>query len=324
MHFPSGEVWWRVTADALHWNVEALVHVTEFLRNHNTAQFVVLHDGALVVDESWNSSPTQAGDVYAVQKSVIALLLGAAQDRRLLRIDDATIDHLPVGWTRLPAVDERRLTLRHLLNMTTGMDDSLGQSGEIGVTWRYNNTAYNYVKRVLERRSGMDLQALTESWLLRPLGITDTRWVDRGRVLPDGRHVSGLETTARTMARLGLLVLAGGSWAGQTVVRDRHYWGELFLPGSLANPAWCLAWRRNDQERFMEPLVDRTFKGRWIPEAPGDLVGAQGAGDNRIYVVPTLGLVIARRGDWGFGRRSSLRFDCEFWRLFRGVVKAHA
>jgi hypothetical protein len=58
--------------------------------------------------------------------------------------------------------------------------------------------------------------------------------------------------------------------------------------------------------------------GRFIPSAPADLVAARGAGDRRLYVVPSLGLVVTRLGApvRGVGAAADTQFfDRELWRL---------
>jgi CubicO group peptidase (beta-lactamase class C family) len=274
---------------------------------------VILEGGRLAVNEAFGCKPDAAGDVFAVQKGLFALLLGLAREEGVLDVDDPLSKHLPAGWTRLPEADEARLTVRHVLTMTTGMDDALEPEGEVGRTWRYNNAAYNYLKRILVGRTGRDLQSLTRTWLLDPLGMRHTRWVDRDGVLPDGRRISGLETSALDLARLGLLVLADGRWGGASLLPDPAYRRGMLAPGSDANPAWCWLWWRNDQQRFMVPFRDRVYEGVPIPEAPRDAVMAQGAGDNRLYVLPSAGRVVVRRGRRAFAPGERRSFDRELW-----------
>ena len=52
-------------------------------------------------------------------------------------------------------------------------------------------------------------------------------------------------------------------------------------------------------------------QGGGIPAAPADLVAAQGARDRKLYVVPSLDLVVARLGDNGSREDSS--FNDAFW-----------
>ena len=159
-------------------NASGLDRASAFAAQHGTTQLLVLERGDVALERSWDATPADAADVFAVQKGVVAILIGVAREAALLDLDDRMNDHLGPGWTRLAPSEEAKLTLRHLMTMTTGMDDDLGPLGEVGVSWRYNNTAYNYLKKVLEMRSGQSLNELTRAWLTGPLGMTRTEWID--------------------------------------------------------------------------------------------------------------------------------------------------
>ncbi|MEM7080295.1 MAG: serine hydrolase domain-containing protein [Pseudomonadota bacterium] len=313
IHWPQAD-WQSIAATDVGWSHDALHAVGEYLRGHNTSEWMLLHRGRVVRHEVVDDSDVSS-DVYAVQKSVLAILVGVAIDRRLLQVDDSINKYLPAGWTQTAPEFEARLTLRHLLTMTTGMTDELTPEGEPGRDWRYNNTAYNYLKRILCEMTDLDLQSLTMSWLGEKIGWRESRWLEREQVLPDGRPFTGLLMSGADMARLGLLVLGEGAWDGERVVRDRAYWQAMFTPGSQANPAWGYYWWRNDQPHHIFPFIDRSFAGPVVPEAPADMCMAMGAMDNRVYVLPSRQLVCVRRGAKALepGVRGS--FDRQLWAL---------
>ncbi|SVB44547.1 uncharacterized protein METZ01_LOCUS197401, partial [marine metagenome] len=110
------------------------------------------------MDYSWLDQPV---DVFAVQKGVLAILIGIAEEKYLLEVSDHMNHHIDPEWTKLSPWDEAKLTLETLMNMTTGMNDRLEADGDIGKTWRYNNVAYQQLKRILERHTGLSLQQLS-------------------------------------------------------------------------------------------------------------------------------------------------------------------
>ena len=121
-------------------------------------------------------------------------------------------------------------------------------------------------------------------------------------------------TTARDLARLGLLILAGGAWRGETIVEDADYLAEMLRPSQALNPAYGLLWWVNGQASALSwALPPEKTAGPLIPSAPPDLVAAQGARDRKLYVVPSLDLVVARLGDDGSTDASS--FNDAFWWL---------
>ena len=197
--------------------------------------------------------------------------------------------------------------------MTTGMNDQLEPLGEVGVTWRYDNITYNYLKTVLEIATGLSLGELSRAWLFAPLGMDSSRWVARSVVRPDGRATTGLESTARDLALFGAMVLRGGD-----DVAPSAYLASLGRPGSVENPAWGLCWWNNDQSHHRLPMTESEVRpGPVVPGAPGDTITARGAAENRLFVVPSLDLVVARTVKPTPGERP-VPFDARFWELLTG------
>ena len=279
-----------------------------------TSQLVIARRGELVVDVVVDPQPV---DVYAVQKGLVSAMFGIAEERGLLLLDDAVSATLGAGWTQLPRVAEERLTIRRVLDMTTGMDDELRPLGEVGATWRYNNIAYNYLKTVLETVTDRTLAEVTDEWLLEPLGMAATRWVERAVFRPDGRPVTGLLSTARDLIRFGAMVLAGGDG----IVPSDHV-ASFGRPGSDENPAWGLCWWSNDQPCHRLPGRESERRdGSLIPDAPADMIVARGAIENRLYVVPSLDLVVAHTATPVGGERPP-PFDHPFWEVLTGANRS--
>jgi hypothetical protein len=99
--------------------------------------------------------------------------------------------------------------------------------------------------------------------------------------------------------------------------------------GSRANPAYGLGWWLNrpmpaEQRRAIPQLVLATDVRPEEPAFPADLVLAAGAGQQRLFVSRTEGLVVVRQaaaiGLAMRGRRSGPRYgDTGFWRALRGL-----
>jgi len=300
-YFPQDDRWLNAMPMDLH-------PVEEYIKRSETLQLVILKAGRKLLDLTFSPEPVE---VFGVQKGVFALLLGIARERDLIQLGDRTIDLFGEGWTKLARHKEAEITVRHLLTMTTGLDDDSAGLGEIGETWRYDNTSYNYLKDALSDRIGETLQDMTSQWLLDPLGMKQTKWVERSTLLPNGKPLTGLLSTAEDLARVGLLLLRRGHWGNQQLIEDQDYLDLLSQPGSEANPAWGLYWWNNNQSKWMRPMRLDVYEGPIIPSAPHDLIAARGAFGNCIHVVPSLDLVIARTADPGGDR--SRPFEEEFW-----------
>lgn len=300
----------------------------ELARRHGTTSLLVVHRGEVVLEEA---SPPPAGldaevladgrtreDVASVQKSVTSLLVGLAVHQRLLHLDDAVSDHLGDGWTR--ATTERRITVRHLLTMTSGLDDSMCAVAEPGTVWSYNlGAAYHSLKRVVAAAAGADLSTFTHDWLLGPLGLAETSW--RPRALPpvvpeavrpflqypDGEPFEALWTTARDLARLGRLVVDGG----RPLPLEAHL-AEALRPATPLNPAYGLLWWLNGQPWSLAPRAPAPVDGWLWPDGPADLVAALGALGRSLHVSASADLVVVRLGaDPGESPLATSRFTGE-------------
>jgi len=162
------------------------------------------HDVAITPDTIF-----EAGSV-SKQFTAAALLVLAREGK--LSIDDPVRTYIP----ELPEY-ERPVTIRHMLNHTSGLRD-WGSVAAIagwprttrvythahvleivsrqkalnfppGTRWSYSNTGFNLSAIIVERVSGTSFQEFTRSRLFQPLGMTHTSWRDdythvlRGRAI---------------------------------------------------------------------------------------------------------------------------------------------
>jgi CubicO group peptidase (beta-lactamase class C family) len=103
----------------------------------------------------------------------------------------------------------------------------------------------------------------------------------------------GAVLTVREWVKFGELVRAGGVWKGKALV-DRAAFAELFK-GSAANPGYGITfWLPNPGAVVGEGGTDI---GR-AADLPRDLVLAAGAGNQRLYIIPSRGLVVARLAEF--------------------------
>jgi len=290
----------------------SLSRAVEFARENHSAQLVVVQAGEIIVNTSFDPAPV---DVFAVQKGLLSILIGIAEERYLLEPCDAINHHLAPEWTNLSPWTEASLTIERLLSMTTGMDDELNELGTVGESWRYNNTAYNYLKKILTLHTGMTLNELSVEWLFGPLDMNESRWIDRPQLLPDGTPITALISTAADLARIGQLVLSNGNQKDASIVPS-HYLKQMTARGSEENPAWGYCWWNNNQSHHLRPLGEhKIIKGTILPQAPTDLVAARGLLENGLYIVPSLDLVVARTALARTSKERRERFEQPFWNL---------
>ena len=329
LFFPKNDSdWKRLKAADLHWNETALNDMLRYAGEQKSSAVVVLWRGQIVVERYWNVAGSQrykaklygkdnAGhwleDVASIQKSLAAILLGIALDKKLLKLDEPVTKYLTQGWSNASVAEESKITLKHLISMSSGLNDQLEFQSKPDRRWKYNTNAYSQIMNVLEAASGLDRNSLTQQWL-SALQMKNSSWkVRRFATIDPKMNHHGWVTSARDLARLGLLVLANGDWEGQPVVQDKTYMREMLESSQSLNPAYGYLWWLNGKSHAFR--AGRLREGPLNPNAPQEMVAGLGALGRKLYVVPNLHLVMARLGD-----QPEANFDNQLWAYFSKVL----
>lgn len=183
-----------------------------------------------VAEHRW--TPDVRREVHSVAKGVCVVAAGIAADDGLVDVDEPIAGYLTgTGLALGDGVD--RVTLRHLLTMTSGIDmpwsateltDWPDLAAEFlrrpsrGRVFQYANASTYTAMRVLETRVG-DVGAFVAERLFAPLGIQDVDW----QRCPNGFVAGGEGLALRTeeIARLGRLIRNRGMVDGQRMVSAR-------------------------------------------------------------------------------------------------------
>lgn len=326
-YFPrSDDVWEHIAPTSVGWDEEKLNAALELAGARKSSGVVILHGGRIMAERYWDAPDdstrylnmvtgrdqrgTAIEDVASAQKSVVAVLTGIAQERGYLQLDDPVSKHVGVGWSKLSATQEAAVTVRHLLSMNSGLATDFSFAAPPQTEWLYNTPVYHELMRVLVAATGMGRESLTQAWVAGPLGMTHTSWTDRAWASSD--IAVGLSTTARELARFGLMIMAGGRWADDTIIEDGAFIDAMLTSSQPLNPSYGYLWWLNGKEFSLAAgAAARRRSGSLIPAAPADLVAMQGALDRKLYLVPSLNLTIARLGSTG--NEGSSSFNSAFW-----------
>jgi len=330
LYFPSaGAEWEAVSPSEAGFDATKLGKALDFAGENKSSSVVVLWKGRLLAERhralnrangasaryinglrGKDAAGRVIEDVASVQKSVTAVLVGMAQERKLLEIDEPVSAYLGVGWSEASPAQEKQITVRHLLAMTSGLNEGLEFVAPPGGRWQYNSTAYSRARDCIAKASGEPAAAFTRKWLTARIGMKDSSWEQRPFAARDPKQNQlGFAASARDLARFGLLILANGDWDGETIVADKAYLKDMLSPSQQVNPAYGYLWWLNGQEFALRGR--RRVRGPTLPAAPMDLVAANGALGRKCWVVPSLGLVVTRLGD----QPNNRGFDNEFWKL---------
>ena len=316
---PMDGSWATVDPTTAGWDVSQLESFAAFARERATKSLLVLHDGRILLERTWDE-PGYRRDIASAQKSLMSSLVGVSLAQGELDRDAPVDRYLGQGWSSAPSAAEAGILVRHLLTMTTGLTESLDPVAEPGTTWDYNNTTYQLVRPVLEQATGLGIEPLTRHRLFDPIGVSDrSSWYERpgggahvGR--PDGPSAVGARDDGpRPRTRVGLLVQREGSWADDEVLPKTEL-ARALRPSQEMNPSYGELWWLNGQSTYMLPQRP-TQPGSLVPDAPTDAVAALGKDDQKLYVSRVTGLVLVRLGERASEPALSLSsFDNELWR----------
>lgn len=200
---------------------------------------MVVRHGHVVAEGWW--APYSAGRphlLYSLTKSFTSVAVGLAIADGLLSLDDRVVDvlpdHVPAGVSK----QARRITVHHLLSMTSGHPaDSLGEAWQLepdnlvkgflrvpfaypeGTRHTYDNATTGVLARMVERVTGRGLPELLDERLFAPMGVGHAEWDRLASGAAFGFH--GLHLTTEAVAAFGELLLREGRWQDrQLVPRD--------------------------------------------------------------------------------------------------------
>lgn len=324
IYFPpaGSDEWETIAMPELGWNENELDNLYSYLEEKNTHAFIVLKNGKIVIEKYFGNYNASGFWYWAsAGKTLTSTVTGIAQDEGLLNINDRVSDYLGTGWTSAPTAKENLITCRHLLTMTSGLDDSLGDDvsptnlqyvADAGTRWAYHNV-YVKLQDVVANAAGQTWPQYFNSKLRNRLGMNG-QWIDN-----DGLSVYW--SNARSMARFGLMMYAGGVWEDSRIVPE-SYLTEASNTSQTINLAYGYLWWLNGKDSYHLPQTQFQFSGTLIPHAPNDMYCALGKNDQKIYIVPSKQLVIIRMGEAADDANFALSdFDDVLWSKINNVIE---
>lgn len=292
------------------WNAEALEDYLAYAEAQNSTGIVIIDRGRIIAERFWPAPEDDATfalfvhgraadgalveDVASLQKSIVALLAGIAEDKGLLNADYPVSHYLGAGWSKAAPEQEAAITVRHLMEMNSGLKEDLTFEAAPGTRFFYNTPAYAKLQGVLEAASGETLAGITEAWLARPLGLAETGWRPRPAAFGNVGNPMALVSTPRELSRIGQMVLESGRAPDGTRVISPEALAALLAP-TETNPAYGRLWWLNAGDWSLAAGGVRR-EGAFIPAAPADTITGLGFLSRQIFIVPSKGLVIVRTG----------------------------
>jgi len=303
LYFPpiNNQTWDTLSMNSLGWCTQELSGLYNYLDNNNTKAFMVLKDGKIVIEKYFGNFTSDSLWYWAsAGKSLTAFTVGIAQEEGHLSLADSTSKYLGSGWTSCLPEDEAKITIRHQLCMTTGLDDGVLEPhctndtclvfiSEAGTRWAYHNAPYTLLDDVITSATGVGLNTYINQKIKVHTGITGT-FIKLG-------YNNVFFSTARSMARFGLLMLNKGRWAQTSILADTNYFNAMVNSSQNLNLSYGYLWWLNGKNSFMLPYLQYVFNGSWAPNAPTDMYAALGKNGQILNIVPSQNLIVLRMGN---------------------------
>jgi len=169
--------------------------------------------GMADLEHGVGNTPDTVFEAGSVSKQFTAATVLLLVERKQVSLDDDIRKYFP----EIPAY-EKPITIRELLNHTSGLRD-WGEVESIagwprttraythahvleiisrqhalnyppGTAWSYTNSGYNLAAMLVERVSGMSLQAFSRKEFFEPLGMASTQWRDDFRKIVPNRAIA--------------------------------------------------------------------------------------------------------------------------------------
>ncbi len=301
-----------------------------YSKSHGGTGLLILQNGSPLLEESSAGlTPHSPWPVFSITKFLSVLAGKTAEKEGLLSFSDPVSKFLP-SW------NDHDATLSDLVNFSAGapsggpifyrknLKNKDSQARAIrpqeprAHSFAYGPGGYEIFGTILasqlEKKKTPPLEWLQKK-VLSPFGASTSGWRLDGNGSP--YYSTGANLSLRQLGKLGLLLLADG----------REGFSRRLPPGILRdcaknNPDFPIfyqgVWRNlaaaspSSHEVSIEKSIGSKTSFRWWQTAclshaaPTDLLALVGSGGQRLYLVPSRNLVVARIGKPGAGFEDSL------------------
>ncbi|MGC4104040.1 serine hydrolase domain-containing protein [Ferruginibacter sp.] len=273
-----------------------------------TSGVVVIYDGQLVAEKyarGFDQNTVMLG--WSMSKSLTAAMTGVLVKQGKLTVD------APAPVPEWANTDKQKITLKNILQQTTGLDfvedywkysevtNMLFNKGDMGAytaslplkyapgtVFNYSSGNSNILSRIIRQTVGAaDYPSFPYKALFHKINAYSFL------LEPDasGTYIGSSYSyaTARDFARFGLLYLNNGKWNGEQLLPE-NWVAQTTIP-SVADK------RKHYGYQFWLNGLDKTdLSKKWYPDVPADMFFCDGFGGQGVYIIPSKKLVVVRMG----------------------------
>lgn len=287
----------------------------KYLDQYGTVAYLVIQNDSVLYEEyrdGW--TPETLSNIFSATKSIVGLLIGIAYDEGYIEsLDDKVGKYLP----EFKEGDKDKITIRHLLTMSSGLDwdeaytalvsktteayygdkirdlvMNLEVAEEPGKRYSYKSGDTQILSFVLEaalnkehkEKESVTISDYAQEKLWQPVqACNDALW-NLDREGGDEKTYCCFNTTARDMAHLARLILHNGNWNGKQVISEKYLQEAI-------SPAVYL------ENEFGDGPLDYYGFQIWIMHYKGMQFPAfRGLGGQYIFAIPQKNAIVVRLG----------------------------
>lgn len=282
----------------------------DYSKDNRGVSVLIIKGEKTIFEEYQNEhSADEAWFLASGTKSFSGVICAAAIEDKLIKNFDEKVSETITEWKT--DRQKSRITLRQLLSLTSGID--AGQIGRVpsyadainfpvetdaGTKFEYGPVPFQIFGEVMRRKLAPKKETVMDYLkrrILEPIGLKVAFWrngADSNPLLPQGANL-----TAREWAKFGLFLKNGGKSGGKQIVKKKLL-DELVI-GSKANPAYGITFWLNRAGIDPRGQATEVRVEAEKTETVKDLYMAAGAGNQRLYIIPSMDLVIVRQGNFG-------------------------
>src|SRR6187549_2116593 len=280
---------------------------------------LVIYDGNIVAEKyapGFDKSTVMLG--WSMSKSFTAAMIGILVKENKLSVDSPA----PVAaWAN---TKKQKITLKHLLQQTTGLDyteiytrpssvtkmlfskgdmaayaESLVLKHEPGTVFNYSGGNSNILSKIIRQTVGeKDYAAFPYNELFYKINAYSFL------MEPDasGTYIGSSYSyaTARDFARFGLLYYNDGVWNGDQILPTN--WVKESIQPSAADKL-----KQYGYQFWLNGYSKKDTSKRRFADVPADMFFADGYGGQDIYIIPSEKLVVVRLGLHGINENKFLK-----------------
>ncbi|MFC1565159.1 serine hydrolase domain-containing protein [candidate division KSB1 bacterium] len=236
--YAAEDYWKKSTPSAQGMNPELISKAIKKAGEHSFINsLLIIRNGYLITERYFNDNNMYTPqNIKSVSKSIISALIGIAiKENYLKNVDQKVLDFFPEYSSGINDRRIRDITIKHLLTMSSGFDNTVNAAMDIysslnwcktilrlpvktypGEEFEYSSSNTHLLSAIITKAAGMNTLEFAKKYLFDKLNISIKNW----EKAPEGYYIGGSEIYIypRDLAKFGYLYLNNGMFEGNQII----------------------------------------------------------------------------------------------------------